>query len=316
MRLFHKSLLLHLCFLLNTCVTLQSKSCTWHVPASMEGDERLRQFIWKGNSKANALGAEISKKDAARVRAAQGGNGTATPPDFLGEACTSDAYGEITLDGAQDLMKHPKIDLQKSDTFYDLGAGFGRFALMAAAQIGTHRAIGVELSVDRVNHGCALLDKIKHEFHEDATSDKNSEYELRQGDLLKQDLSDATVVYVANLCFPPGLQNATLRKFAADLRTGTRLAALQPFFGSNRLELMAVTTAEMTWDKKQRVYLYEVVEGTSIVQPRVDDTEKWGEGKSVALHKESSVQLNNSSNGTETLNDKRGEPLVKFLNKH
>eukprot|EP00746_Dinoflagellata_sp_MGD_P161274 gnl/MRDRNA2_/MRDRNA2_88355_c0_seq1.p1 gnl/MRDRNA2_/MRDRNA2_88355_c0~~gnl/MRDRNA2_/MRDRNA2_88355_c0_seq1.p1 ORF type:complete len:296 (-),score=59.28 gnl/MRDRNA2_/MRDRNA2_88355_c0_seq1:120-1007(-) len=287
---FHRSLLLHLCVLLSTCLPLQSKSCGWRVPASIEGDKRLRQLIWKGNSKANALGAEISKKDAARVRGAKGGNGTATPPDFLGEACTSDAYGEITLDGARDLMEHPNIDLQKSDTFYDLGAGFGRLALMAAAQIGTHRAIGVELSMDRVNHGCALLDEIKHEFHEDATTQKGSEYELRQGDLLKQDLSDATVVYVANLCFPPGLQNATLLKFAADLRTGTRLAALQPFFGSNRLELMAVATAEMTWDKRQRVYLYKVVEGSSIVQPAAQDTEKWGEGKSVTFHKKNMIR--------------------------
>lgn len=317
---FRSLMIWTLCLCLRTCFAIHPKSCSWHVPPAVEDDAKLSQMIWKNNAKANALGAEISKEDTARVRATEGGDDVATPPDFMGEACTADAYGEITLKGAEDLMKHPNIDLQQSDTFYDLGAGFGRLALMAATQIGTHRAIGVELSVDRVNHGCALVDKLKKEFHEEAAVAKACEFELRQGDLLKQDLSDASVVYVANLCFPPGLQNATLQKFVTDLRTGTRLAALQPFFGSDRLELVATQACEMTWDKQQQVYLYKVVEGASIIQPQTKDTEKWGNGtaKSVALHKQSNTQQRNSSGGTGFARDKsdgkRGSSVLPSTN--
>lgn len=234
-------------------------------------------MIWADNDKAADIG-QISKEDAARVKATPGGDDVAVPPDFMGETCGAHAYGEITRKGTETVMNHPKIALQQSDTLYDLGAGFGRLSLTAATQLGAHRAVGVELSVERVDHGCALLDKLKQEFHGPAGT---CEVELRQGDLLKEELSGATVVYIANLCFPPGLQNATTKKLATDLHVGTRVAALQPFFGSfggKELKLTATTAAEMTWDKEQRVYLYKVVGGTSIVQPSADRTEKWGNG--------------------------------------
>lgn len=74
-------------------------------------------------------------------------------------------------------------DVKPSDTVYDLGCGDGRIILMAAQKFGAH-AVGVELDDDLYKQTSERIKDLKLE----------DKVKIIHGDLLKVDLSPATVV--------------------------------------------------------------------------------------------------------------------------
>lgn len=300
-----------------TMVTPQS--CTWHVPDVAE-PTKLSQIVWAGNGKAAAIGS-ISKADQQKIRnEVRGGPNTTSPDAFMGEHCRADAYGEITAKGASTVLNHPLVALHARDTFFDLGAGFGRLTITAASQHHVKRSVGVELSDERFQRSCKMLADLRKDFSEGSSS--ASEVEMQCASLLDVDLSSASVVYIANLCFPPKLQNATRDKLVNDLSIGTRLAALQPFFGKSQgagtqkkyLHLAGIITAEMTWDTEARVFVYQVEDGSIVkTNPLPEDPENWGKQMSTPpMAKSSQVKASNVE--AEHLSSKDAKTVPKPVN--
>lgn len=275
---------------IGAAVAAPRSSCGWRLPRNLPSQAdaaSLSSAIWAGNGRSAA--SVLSKEDEAAIRAEPGADDPARPDTFLGEQCHADAYGEITRAGAQSVLGDKRIALGPKDVFFDLGAGFGRLTLAAAAQWHTARAVGVELSTERFERSCALLGRLRGNFSEAGDGDFAA-VEMVRGSLLDQDLSTASVVYVANLCFPPGLQNHTRVKLARELPVGARLAALQPFFEpkggaveAKQLSLAGITTAETTWDKAARVFLYHVLDRTIVQRsPQPGVVQPFGEGNETA----------------------------------
>ena len=146
-------------------------------------------------------------------------------------------YGEITtlgarqLFGAMGLMDCPESSQKGSQEnppihFFDLGSGTGKLVgqvILELPNSSVYKATGIELSPSRhesaVRAKEALLGSSGVSFDRDKNNyygridgfdlslsqENDNKLELLQGDLFDADLSTATHIYVASLCFPRDL---------------------------------------------------------------------------------------------------------------
>lgn len=185
--------------------------------------------------------------------------------------CREDTYGEITQRGAAQLFADPLVNLRAGDTFMDLGSGLGKLVADAAILAGASRSIGVELSDFRWSEGCKALGMIASNLDGGGTGGSGAggghrgglmrHMELRRGNMLHADVSSADVVYVASLCFRPGLMEQLRAVLARKLKTGARVASLRRFPSGPRLVLQATLRVPMDWSAPgdpQPVFVYKV----------------------------------------------------------
>lgn len=144
-------------------------------------------------------------------------------------------YGEITPLGARQLFgamglletdnfSSPSPKNNKSNNhhpsafhFFDLGSGTGKLVDQAVLEASIERATGVELSPSRhesaIQAKYALIERLQRQGTTNNNQPISSErytnvinkLELIESDLFDVDLSTATHIYVASLCFPDNL---------------------------------------------------------------------------------------------------------------
>ena len=100
------------------------------------------------------------------------------------------------------------------DTVFDLGAGDGKIAIMAAKKFGA-RAYGIEYNPDMAKHANANAQA------QGVAGNGQGKALIRQGDIFASDFSSATVVTMYLL---PGL-NMKLRPTLLSMRPGTRVVS-------------------------------------------------------------------------------------------
>ena len=169
-----------------------------------------------------------------------------------------------------------------------MGSGTGKVVLQVYMQVPQlFKAVGIELSptrhaaaaraLEQVSLGLvstrARLDMLSSESVRQLTV--NDDIHLLEGDLFSIDLSDATHIWIASLCFPRDMMEQLAHKIVKETRvtttetaTGSRsrstlqcIATLQAsplldeMFGEPRVEFV-----EMTWTKPRggaSVYFYD-----------------------------------------------------------
>ncbi len=105
----------------------------------------------------------------------------------------------------------------KGDVFYDLGCGRGQLCVVAVAEFGVKRAVGIELHRGRAA-------KAAERIQEMGLTDR---IEIRNEDFMESDLSDATIVYCGL-----GEVDEDVALFGRKLKTGCRIVSLfLPFVG-------------------------------------------------------------------------------------
>lgn len=214
-------------------------------------------------------------------------------------------YGEITQVGGRQLMGAMGLILMTSKYqeratdagdgsqvrihFFDLGSGAGKLVCQMGLELmllwgGSHgntedcaiMSTGVELSPTRheaaVRARQALIEHLRQQSNEEPRDYRPSPLppysciEFVQGDLLEADLSSATHVYVASLCFPLSLMHALESKLVTEAPRLQCVATLQRF--PNDLSLShqrqhrrpVVHYIEMSWTKPfgSAVYVYHL----------------------------------------------------------
>jgi len=127
--------------------------------------------------------------------------------------------------------------LRHGETFYDLGAGDGRFVIEATREFGA-KSIGVEMDPERV---ARLKERL-------AATKVNAE--VKEGDLMKIDLSDADVITI----YLSDSVNAKLSpKLLKELKTGARVVSLDYVLpGWKHDREVSISSAGLT----RKVYLY------------------------------------------------------------
>ncbi len=130
-------------------------------------------------------------------------------------------------------------DLKQGEKFYDLGCGDGKTVIYAAKNFSA-QAIGVELALPLF-----LYCKVKQLFLQ------NKKLRFKYGNLFKQDLSDANVIYVFGT--PRTLQDKFKQKLTKELRQGTRVISYTfPIAGWEPVKVSKPT------EKDIAIYLYKM----------------------------------------------------------
>jgi len=136
------------------------------------------------------------------------------------------------------------------DVFCDLGAGTGKAVHAAALSgLGFGRCVGVEL--------LESLHTASEEAHRAIAAQVPSiaEVELRRGDILEVDWSEADVVFSNSLCFGTQLWSA-LQLRLRSLKPGARLLTLRlPEMSGGHWRHCGVQSCRMSWDQAVTVHV-------------------------------------------------------------
>lgn len=163
----------------------------------------------------------------------------------LGTEDRSLTYGEVTPEGFLEVLA--KAAPVPGETFYDLGSGTGRAVILAAMAHPFGRLVGIELLDTLHQAAVAVGARFDAEVRPNLPApQKEATLELRGGDFLQADLSDAGVIFMQSNCFEPPLMKALLKKFES-LPSGVRILALGQFLNAPHLDLEETGPCELGW---------------------------------------------------------------------
>ena len=246
-------------------------------------------------------GFEISNEEVQLMNEINNSEGSGHNPSIYGEVTTLGArqlfhFMELfqnsnseTSDNYKNSNGNSNIDdtRKNGNHFIDLGSGNGKLVVQAYLEIpNLNRAEGIELSSARHENAISSWSEIREEakvvrnqmkelssntggdVQEDDERIIETELNLLQGDLFQMDISTATHIYIASLCFTDEMMDALSAKISKE--GGEQLqyvATLKPFptdfemnSGLNRKEAKYV---EMSWTKPRGmggvVYFYSKV---------------------------------------------------------
>jgi len=175
----------------------------------------------------------IPRRDDLRIRKASG----------------SSLYGEITFGALDKLIRY--LDLDDQDVFYDLGSGVGKVVHQIAMTTNVKRVVGVELSATRFKDAQKVRDAAAKEKW---ISKARCKFE--HGDILKADLSKATVLYTCSTAFPMTFMMKLAKKLAESKRP-QRIISLQELPQVPGLKLIDKIPLDMSWVRQTPVYVFE-----------------------------------------------------------
>lgn len=209
-------------------------------------------------------------------------------------------YGEVLPTGVESILRLLPDDcrLAADDVFFDLGSGLGKFAVQVFLTTPVRRSVGVEIAeyrhaqalqalvlLQRLGTEAALGTRLDAGGSHVAFAMGGRDLRLEKGDILLTELQEATVVFIANLAFPPDLMEAVKRRLM-NLRPGTIVILLAKLVGCSRgLLLQTKAQIDASWSRgRTDIYVYiattpkedaEVMSGDGPVAQKVPEG-KWG----------------------------------------
>tara|TARA_B100000963_G_scaffold254639_1_gene223243 strand:+ start:8013 stop:8579 length:567 start_codon:yes stop_codon:yes gene_type:complete len=154
----------------------------------------------------------------------------------------SSVYGEVTKNGTNSIVNKFKDYFNKDTVFYDLGSGIGKMVIHIGLEYNVKKSIGIEYSKER--HAGAIYLKEKY------AKDSNN-IELICGDFLKNNLSDATVIYMDNTVFP----NEVSKRIYKLLSKGTLVLYKRKINIKGIFEEEDPNLVERTYNQKKLMWL-------------------------------------------------------------
>ena len=112
-------------------------------------------------------------------------------------------YGEITRNSVDNIVKTFENHFNSNAVFYDLGCGFGKMVIHIGIKYGIKKSCGIELFKGRID--CAK--ELKKTYCNDFDN-----IQFIEGDFLKMNLSDATIVYMDNTMYESDITLKILNK--------------------------------------------------------------------------------------------------------
>jgi len=105
-------------------------------------------------------------------------------------------YGEIKQTSVTNLLN--SLDIQPNDVIYDLGSGRGWVCTQTFLETDAKKVSGIEISTERMNLAHKYRDRLQKAF---PIKFNGRSLEYIRGDMTKQDISDATIIYTCSTCF-------------------------------------------------------------------------------------------------------------------
>ena len=147
-------------------------------------------------------------------------------------------YGEVVPVSIEEKVLPALGKLTSEDVFYDLGSGSGKIPLQVALQTNVGKSAGIEFARQRATAADRMWDRLASvdtagiqararvigweagqaedaaAALADALAGAQRRLSLIHGDFIREDISDATVVFINNAVFEPDLMAALLRRLA------------------------------------------------------------------------------------------------------
>lgn len=196
----------------------------------------------------------------------------------------SPVYGEILYESCAVLIS--ELKLTENDVFYDLGSGLGKFVTQVYLTSPVKKAWGIEFSENRFaraqsatkNLAKIELASFKFEnemrkiFGKDALAKtKGKKFGFTNADMLKADLSDATVIFTCSTCFGPEFMQKLTDKLAAN--DGLRALTLVQLPYNKHVHYVTTYVLPMTWSAEVPVYSYVVDHSREAQAPKASQAE-------------------------------------------
>ena len=162
-------------------------------------------------------------------------------------------YGEMLPESLTKLVNY--LNMNDNDVVYDLGSGIGKVINQVFLQRPVKKAVGVEIVKSRNEKAIDIKNKLKEKFND--TKFKNQELDFIRGDMLEQDLSDSTIIYICSTCFSDEFLTRLVReKFntSPNLRAVVTLKKLP--INPNGLNRIEVIDTPCTWSRGVKSYVY------------------------------------------------------------
>ncbi|EGD83452.1 hypothetical protein PTSG_04059 [Salpingoeca rosetta] len=165
--------------------------------------------------------------------------------DDIDESGGHSAYGEILPQGVTAVMQ--AIQPHPGFVFYDLGSGLGKMAMQVFLQFQAGKACGVELAQTRHEAAQKALARLTKMLGTDPVN-----LQFVHGDIMKADVRDADVVYLASLCFEEPFLTALASRLVGDAPRMSVLISIQPISEAAsdfhaQFKLETVLNVPMSW---------------------------------------------------------------------
>lgn len=159
-------------------------------------------------------------------------------------------YGEIQTRGINTLLK--EMELDENDVFYDFGSGIGKMTVQMFLNTPIRGAIGIEAYKPRCDDSKRIAKQLKKEFPE--AFEGNRQLHFKQGNFLKENLKDATIMYTCSTCFSQKLLRdiGTRVNHAPKMRYVISLVEI-PNIGLKYQQRLFIKCG---WEKRTECFLY------------------------------------------------------------
>jgi len=177
-----------------------------------------------------------------------------TTKDYTGYQTT---YGELTLDGLEDLLKYLKEASITFNDFIDIGCGKGRAVLYMSAFDNIRKSIGVELVTKRANHAKDVMNKMRGNykyFLNSANIIEGDFTKLNYDNMFSKD--DRTFIWISNLCFSEDVNARILAKIQKEFDNNFVICCSKELPHNNSLKKIFQKPIAMSWDSKSNVHVY------------------------------------------------------------
>ena len=160
-------------------------------------------------------------------------------------------YGEILPSSVTTIINLLKV--KPNDVFYDLGSGSGKVVTQFFLQTKAKKNTGIELVPFRHNIAIQIKNKLQKTFPDKFIS---QQLQFINGDILTQDLTDATIIYMCSTCFSNELLQKITNKLneSNNLRTIITLKELPTLH--KKLKNKQIIKTPCTWSTDTIAYIY------------------------------------------------------------
>lgn len=230
----------------------------------------------------------------------------------------SPVYGEILYESCAVLISEMRFT--ENDVFYDLGSGLGKFITQVYLTSPVKKAWGIEFSENRFERAQKATqnlskigttsfefeNKMRKVFGKDALAKpKNKKFGFDNMDMLKADLSDATVVFTCSTCFGPEFMQKLADKLAAN--NGLRILTLVQLPYHKHVHYVTTYILPMTWSAETPVYSYVVDHSREAEKPADAQAEPVKEETPAPVATEAAPQAEEPEDATLNLDGSEDE---------
>ncbi|MFT4976028.1 MAG: hypothetical protein ACI8S6_001923 [Myxococcota bacterium] len=161
-------------------------------------------------------------------------------------AGASPTYGELLLGGLARIFA--LLDAE-GGAFLDLGSGTGRGVLSAAVGFPLARVHGVELSASRSALARAALANLRAQ-----TGRLWPQLSLREGDMLREDVSGYDIIFISNLCFDVDFNRRLGEKLDRELVGTVHVLSSKQVTGARSTTLPKIEGVAMSWSRGSSLF--------------------------------------------------------------